>query len=249
MTKISLAAVSSLPPKSYDKGDTENATENLIDELRELQNVLFAQQKYSLLVVFLFFFASGKDGVIKEVFSGVNPMGCRVQGFKKPTEEEMGHDFLWRIHRNMPTKGMIQIFNRSHYEDVVIQKVHNWVDENTIQQRYEHINAFEKLVQSNNTVILKFYLHVSREEQQERLKERLSDPKKMWKYNPNDLKESERWDEYMDAYEAAFNACSPEIPWHIIPSDKNWYKEYLIAKKIVETLQTLDLKYPELPGK
>jgi polyphosphate kinase 2 (PPK2 family) len=178
MTKISLAAVSSLPPKSYDKGDTENATENLIDELRELQNVLFAQQKYSLLVVLQGMDASGTDGVIKEVFSGVNPMGCRVQGFKKPTEEEMGHDFLWRIHRNMPTKGMIQIFNRSHYEDVVIQKVHNWVDENTIQQRYEHINAFEKLVQSNNTVILKFYLHVSREEQQERLKERLSDLKK-----------------------------------------------------------------------
>lgn len=249
MTKISLSAISTLPPKSMDKGDTEKATEQLIDDLRDLQNVLFAQQKYGLLVVLQGMDASGKDGVIKEVFSGVNPMGCLVKGFKKPTEEEMSHDFLWRIHRNMPAKGMIQIFNRSHYEDVVIQKVHKWVDDDTIQQRYKHINAFEQLIQSNNTIILKFYLHVSREEQLERLQERLSDPKKMWKYNANDMEESKRWDEYMEAYEAAFNKCSPEIPWTVVPSDKNWYKEYLIAKKIVETLQTLDLKYPALPVK
>lgn len=249
MQHIKLSDIDTLPAKSIDKDDCEKATKKYIDALSELQNVLFAQQKFSLLVILQGMDASGKDGVIKEVFSGVNPMGCHVQGFKKPTEEEMSHDFLWRIHRNMPAKGMIQIFNRSHYEDVVIQKVHKWVDDDTIQRRYDHINAFEKLIQENGTVILKFYLHVSQKEQLERLEERLSDPRKMWKYNANDIEESKRWPEYMDAYETAFNKCSPEIPWNVIPSDKNWYKEYLIAKKIVETLQALDLKYPELPGK
>lgn len=248
MSQININEIATLPPKSLDKDDYENDTKTLIDALTELQNVLFAQQKYSLLVILQGMDASGKDGVIKEVFSGVNPMGCRVQGFKKPTEEEMRHEFLWRIHKHMPEKGMIQILNRSHYEDVVIQKVHGWVDDATIQRRYQHINAFERLIQENNTVILKFYLHVSQKEQHERLQERLSDRRKMWKYNANDLEESKRWPEYMDAYNAAFNICSPEIPWNIIPADKNWYKEYLIAKKIVDTLKALDLQYPELPG-
>lgn len=245
MSAIDLNKIATTPPKSLDKDDCEKETKAYIETLAELQNVLNAQGKYSLLVVLQGMDASGKDGVIKEVFSGVNPMGCRVKGFKKPTEEEMKHEFLWRIHKEVPEKGMIQIFNRSHYEDVVIQRVHKWVDADTIERRYAHINAFEQLLLENGTQLLKFYLHVSQKEQQERLTERLSDRRKMWKYNPNDLEESKRWPEYMDAYTQAFNRCN-KVPWHIIPADKNWYKEYLIAKKIVETLQTLDMQYPTL---
>lgn len=249
MTARKFLSLETTPPASFDKDTCEKQTRKLTETLGELQNVLFAQSKYSLLVVLQGMDASGKDGVIKQVFSGINPMGCRVKGFKKPTEEEMAHDFLWRVHKVVPEKGMIQIFNRSHYEDVIIQRVHEWVDMDTIRRRYDHINAFERLLQENDTIILKFYLHVSQKEQMERLKERLSDPKKMWKYNPNDLEESKRWNEYMEAYEDAFRLCSPEIPWQIIPADKNWYKEYLIAKKIVETLSALDLRYPELAKK
>jgi len=246
MSTINLSQISTKPLKSVDKDECEAAIKNYLDQLKELQNILFAQQRYSLLVILQGMDASGKDGVINEVFSGVNPMGCRVAGFKKPTEEEIGHEFLWRIHKHMPQKGMIQIFNRSHYEDVIIQKVHKWVDLPSIERRYNHINAFEQLVSENETIILKFYLHVSQEEQLERLEERLSDPRKMWKYNANDILESKRWPEYMEAYETAFNKCSPEIPWTIVPSDKNWYKEYLIAKTIVEALLRLDLSYPAL---
>jgi len=246
MSTINLSQISTKPLKSVDKDECEAAIKNYLDQLKELQNILFAQQRYSLLVILQGMDASGKDGVINEVFSGVNPMGCRVAGFKKPTEEEIGHEFLWRIHKHMPQKGMIQIFNRSHYEDVIIQKVHKWVDLPSIERRYNHINAFEQLVSENETIILKFYLHVSQEEQLERLEERLSDPRKMWKYNANDILESKRWPEYMEAYETAFNKCSPEISWTIVPSDKNWYKEYLIAKTIVEALLRLDLSYPAL---
>ncbi|MFI5171456.1 MAG: PPK2 family polyphosphate kinase [Chitinophagales bacterium] len=243
---IKLSKINTTPPSGFDKEATKEKTKKLVGQMDELQNVLFAQSKYSLLIVLQGMDASGKDGVISEVFAGVNPMGCRVKGFKKPTDEEMGHDFLWRIHHHVPEKGMIQIFNRSHYEDVVIQRVHNWVDMPTIERRYRHINAFESLLQENNTVILKFYLHVSQEEQLERLEERLSDPKKMWKYNVNDRKESKLWDEYMAAYEDAFNNCGPDIPWHIVPADKNWYKEYLVAKTIIESLSKLDLQYPPI---
>jgi PPK2 family polyphosphate:nucleotide phosphotransferase len=246
MEKIKLSEISTLPPSDFHKEEGENRTDGYISKLKELQNVLFAQSKYSILIILQGMDASGKDGVIKKVFSGINPMGCRVAAFKKPTEEEMKHDFLWRIHKQVPEKGMIQIFNRSQYEDVIIQRVHTWVDEKTILRRYEHINHFESLLQENNTIILKFYLHVSQKEQLERLSERLSDPKKMWKYNPGDKDESKRWPEYMDAYERVFTHCGPDIRWTIVPSDKNWYKEYLIAKVLIEALERLELKYPVL---
>ncbi len=246
MAKIELSKIATTPTAKFKKDDLKSKTKKYIDQLSELQNLLFAQSKYSLLIILQGMDASGKDGVIKEVFSGTNPMGCRVKGFKRPTEEEMSHDFLWRIHANMPAKGMIEIFNRSHYEDVVIQRVHKWVDMPTIKSRFQDINAFEKLVQENNTIILKFYLHVSQEEQLERLKERLSDPRKMWKYNVNDIQESKLWPDYMEAYQDAFNACGPALPWIIVPSDKNWYKEYIIAKTIVDTLTALKMEYPKL---
>jgi PPK2 family polyphosphate:nucleotide phosphotransferase len=242
-----LPTLSTAPPAGMDKSDIKKQTEELVKELSELQNLLFAEGKHSLLIVLQGMDASGKDGLIRDVFSAVNPMGCRVKPFKKPTEREMAHDFLWRIHQHVPQKGMIQIFNRSHYEDVLIQRVHQWVDMDTIRRRYDHINAFEQLLQENDTHIFKFYLHITQEEQHERLAERMQDRRKMWKYNANDMKESAHWEAYMEAYEDVFQVCSKEIPWTIIPAEKNWYKEYLVANAIVTKLRSLKMEYPALP--
>ncbi len=190
--------------------------------------------------------ASGKDGVIRNVFSSMNPQGVMVKGFKAPTPEELSHDFLWRIHSHAPAQGMIQIFNRSQYEDILITRVHKWCDDKTAHKRMSAINNFENLLtEHNDTTILKFYLHVSREEQKERLDERIKDPSKMWKYNANDYKEAELWDIYMQMYEECFENCN-DIPWTIVPSDQNWYKEYLIASKVRDTLKELKMQYPGL---
>jgi PPK2 family polyphosphate:nucleotide phosphotransferase len=190
--------------------------------------------------------ASGKDGTIKNVFDAVNPMGCRVVSFKKPTELEMKHDFLWRVHQQVPEKGIVHIFNRSHYEDVLIQRVHNWIDEKTVKQRFNHINDFEQLLVESNTVVVKFYLHISQDVQLKRLEERMTDITKMWKHNDNDLKERELWPAYMKAYEDVFLNCETAAPWTIVPADQNWYKEYVIAKRVVEELEKLDMKFPGL---
>jgi len=188
--------------------------------------------------------ASGKDGVIRNVFGKLNPQGVEVKSFKVPTAEEAAHDFLWRVHQHAPAKGIIQIFNRSHYEDVIVTRVHKWIDDDTARKRMEAINDFEKLLeQHNNTGILKFYLHVSQKEQLERLNERIRDPKKQWKYNENDFSETRLWDIYMEMYEDCFEHCD-HIPWIIVPADQNWYKEYLVGTKILETLKSFDMKYP-----
>jgi PPK2 family polyphosphate:nucleotide phosphotransferase len=239
-----LKNISTKAPNSFNKNKTKKKTKELKKKIGELQNLLFAEGKYALLVVLQGMDASGKDGAIKNVFNNVNPMGCSVISFKKPTEIEMEHDFLWRVHASVPRKGMIHIFNRSHYEDVLIQRVHKWVDEKTINDRYEHINNFERLLEDTNTKVLKFYLHVSQKEQISRLEERLHDEKKKWKYNENDIKESQLWNDYMESYQGAFDNCSKHSDWNIVPSDQNWYKEYLIAKKIVETLEGFKMKYP-----
>ncbi|HRH65113.1 MAG TPA: polyphosphate kinase [Bacteroidia bacterium] len=246
MSKISLQKISTRAPKTLDKEKIKEEFVKLQLVFSELQNLLFASSSHALLVVLQGMDASGKDGAIKDVFESVNPMGCRVFSFKRPTELEMKHDFLWRIHTVVPEKGMIHVFNRSHYEDVIIQRVHKWVDEKTIRKRFHHINEFEKLLVETNTLVLKFYLHVSKEEQLERLQERLHEPSKMWKHNENDLKEREFWQDYMDAYEDAFENCAESANWNIIPADQNWYKEYLILKTIVDALQGLNLKYPGL---
>ena len=214
--------------------------------LQALQAVLFAESKRSVLIVLQGLDASGKDGAVKNVFSGVNPMGCRVQAFKKPTPEEFSYDFLWRVHRHTPAKGMIQIFNRSHYEDILVPTVHKLMDKSKLKRRYSYINAFEQVLQDNDTLIFKFYLHISQEEQQERFKERVKLPEKRWKYQKEDLQESKLWENYMDVYEEIFEKCSPEIPWQIIPSDQNWYKDYLIAKAVVERLEKCNMRYPDL---
>lgn len=246
MNKIKLKAVDTRAPKKINKEQIKKETQKLKFKLEELQNLLYAEGKHALLIVLQGMDASGKDGVSKNVFDAVNPMGCRVIPFKKPTELEMKHDFLWRVHQQAPEKGMINIFNRSHYEDVLIQRVHAWVDEATIKQRFENINNFEKLLSETGTVVLKFYLHVSKEEQLQRLNERMSDPTKMWKHNDGDLKERELWNDYMKAYEDVFENCSSSAKWNIIPADQNWYKEYLIANKVVEALEALKMKYPGL---
>jgi PPK2 family polyphosphate:nucleotide phosphotransferase len=190
--------------------------------------------------------ASGKDGAVKDVFKAVNPQGVRVKSFKKPTEEELAHDFLWRIHKYTPPKGKIQIFNRSHYEDVLVTRVLGLIDDETAGKRFKIINGFEQLLQDRGTKILKFYLHLSESEQLQRFRERLEIPSKQWKYNPNDLKSAASWPEYRQYYQEVFENCSPEIPWVIVPSDQNWYKKYLIAKLIVETMRGLNMKYPGL---
>lgn len=245
MKKIILSKTDTTAPDKFNKEKTKKELLKIKLRLEELQNVLFAEGKHSLLIVLQGMDASGKDGAIKNVFEAVNPMGCRVIPFKQPTEIEVKHDFLWRIHQHVPEKGMIHIFNRSHYEDVLIQRVHKWVDEKIILQRYGHINNFEQLLIDSGTVVLKFYLHVSKKEQLKRLQERQVDPEKKWKHNDGDIKERALWNDYMNAYEQSFLNCSTAAAWHIVPADQNWYKEYVIAKIVVAALETLNMKYPQ----
>lgn len=219
----------------------------LLKELSELQNLLYAERKHAVLVVLQGMDASGKDGAIRNVFGQMNPQGVQVQSFKVPTEEELSHDFLWRIHRHAPAKGMIQVFNRSHYEDVLVTRVHGWCDDDLAQKRFDAINHFEELLLlHNSTHILKFYLHISKEEQEERLQERREDPAKRWKYNAKDEREAALRDRYLQMYDDVFEHCNA-VPWTIVPADQNWYKEHLIAKALVDLLKSLDMRYPDIP--
>lgn len=244
MNNIILKDIDTRAPKDLSKTKIKKETDLIVQELEELQNLLYASGEYSLLVVLQGMDASGKDGLIKDAFRGVNPQGMNITSFKQPTAEELSHDFLWRIHQHTPPKGMIHVFNRSHYEDVLVTRVHKLIDDKTAKKRMRAINDFERLLRmNNNTIILKFYLHVSVEEQSERLKERMQNPAKMWKYNAGDKVEAGHREEYQKCYEEVFGYCT-EAPWHIIPSDQNWYKTYLVAKTIKEALEGLDMKYP-----
>lgn len=231
-------------PKDLEKQKTKEDTSKLLKQLNDLQNRLWANAKQSVLVVLQGIDASGKDGVINNVFGALSLQGVAVHAFKVPTEEEKAHDFLWRVHQNAPPKRMIGVFNRSHYEDVLITRVHGWCDDETAKRRFKAINDFEQLLSDhNNTIILKFYLHISKDEQEERLKERKEMPNKAWKYNAGDLEERKLWDKYMEMYEEVFANCSA-IPWTIVPADQNWYKEYLVAKTVVKALEELNMQYP-----
>ncbi|MCB9077283.1 MAG: polyphosphate kinase 2 family protein [Anaerolineaceae bacterium] len=231
--------------KIKNKNEAKTLLAQNIERMAELQNILYAQNHHALLIVLQAMDAGGKDGTIRSIMSGVNPQGVQVTSFKKPTEEELSHDFLWRIHRAVPARGMIGIFNRSHYEDVLVVRVHNLVPEAVWQQRYEHINNFERLLVDSRVTVLKFYLHISKDEQKERFLARLEQPHKLWKFNPGDLAERALWDDYMAAFETAFEKCSPAVaPWHIVPSNKKWYRNLVISQKIVETLEGLKLEYP-----
>jgi PPK2 family polyphosphate:nucleotide phosphotransferase len=249
MMPIQLAKISTRAPEEFAKQDIKKQTAAMLEELDELQNLLYASSQYAVLIVIQGLDASGKDGAIRNVFGPLNPQGVTVKSFKVPSPDELSHDFLWRVHNAVPAKGMIQIFNRSHYEDIIVTRVHKWCDDETVKKRIKAINDFEQLLQEHgNTVILKFYLHVSKEEQAERLQERVSDPKKQWKYNARDAEEAKLWDEYRRMYEDCFEHCN-RIPWTIVPADQNWYKEYVIAKTLLDALRSLPMKYPGIqPG-
>ncbi len=222
------------------------AVTELTGELGRLQELLYAGKEHKVLVVLQAMDTGGKDGTIARVFEGVNPQGVRVAGFGVPTRTELDHDYLWRVHQQVPVRGEMVIFNRSHYEDVLIVRVHELVPPATWKARYDQINAFERMLTEEGTTILKFFLHISRQEQGKRLAARLKDKTKQWKYNPADLKERELWDEYMQAYEDALNKTSTgEAPWYIVPADKKWYRDLVVASVLVNTLQDLDMKYPE----
>ncbi len=244
MGKIKLSEISTRAPKELDKNATKEKTDIIIKEMDELQNLLFAESKYSLLVVIQGMDGSGKDGVIRNVLGHMNPQGVMVKSYKVPTPEELSHDFLWRIHHYTPAKGMIQVFNRSHYEDILITRVHKWCDDEMAKKRMKAINDFEQLLlEHNHTHILKFYLHISPEEQHERLSERMKDPAKMWKYNENDFEEAKLWDNYMEMYEDCFNNCDKPA-WTVVPADQNWYKEYIIASQLHGLLKGLQMQFP-----
>jgi PPK2 family polyphosphate:nucleotide phosphotransferase len=209
MATIKLSDISTKAPKELVKEEVKRQTTAMLQELDELQNRLYASAQYALLIIIQGLDASGKDGAIKNVFGTLNPQGVTVKSFKAPTKDELSHDFLWRVHQAVPAKGMIQVFNRSQYEDILITRVHGWCDDQTAEKRIKAINNFEQLLQEhNNTIILKFYLHVSRKEQAERLQERIDNPQKHWKYNPNDVEEAKFWDKYMQMYEVCFEECS-----------------------------------------
>jgi PPK2 family polyphosphate:nucleotide phosphotransferase len=228
-----------------DKAATEATFPELLAELHELQERLFAEGERSLLVVLQAMDTGGKGGTVEHVFGGLNPAGVRVVGFKAPTEEELAHDFLWRIHRHTPRDGEIVVFDRSHYEDVLVVRVHDLVPEDVWRRRYEHIRAFERLLVDRRTTVVKVYLHISKEEQAERLQARLDDPSKHWKFRTGDLAERARWDDYMAAFEEAIRETSTaEAPWYAVPSDRKWYRNWAVLQIILETLRELDPRYP-----
>jgi PPK2 family polyphosphate:nucleotide phosphotransferase len=238
-------SISTEPPKGITKKEANATLTKLQKKLFTLQNLFYAERKHSLLIILQGMDTSGKDGTIRHVFSCINPQGCNVKSFKTPSEEEKLHDFLWRIYPNFPEKGMMEIFNRSHYEDILFPVVHHAINKKEIENRHEVISEMEQHLLHNNTIILKFFLHISEKEQHKRLKVRLTDPSKKWKYNVNDKKEAKNWDEYIDAYQNVLNGCSKKIPWIIIPADEKWYRNYLVANTIVETLEKLKMKYPD----
>jgi PPK2 family polyphosphate:nucleotide phosphotransferase len=235
------------PPfdKTLDKVETKSKTEKILKEIGKLQYKMYAQDKYSLLIVFQGIDASGKDGVTKDVLKYCNAVGIKIHSFKKPTEEEYAHDFLWRVHEFAPGKGEMSIFIRSHYEDILVPSVEKYISDEIIDNRYDMINSFEKLIESNNTRVLKFFLNVSKDAQKERLMERIESKKKHWKHKDSDWDTREKFDDYMVVYEKVINKCN-DIPWHIIPADKNWQKTFFVAEVVLKTLKELDLKWPEL---
>lgn len=236
---------STIEPRGWDKETIKAENKDLVAKIDELQRVLYADGSKSLLLILQGVDASGKDGTVKNIFSAVNPLGCRVYGFKKPTEQEYAHDFLWRVHKVVPPKGMIHIFNRSHYEDILVPTVLGLHPKKDIEKRYNQINEFEALLGANGTKIIKCYLHVSKEKQLERLTERIENREKYWKHNDGDWHSRKLWNDYMKTYETIFDKCN-KVPWHIIPSDRNWVKVNFISKLIIETLEGMKLKWPDL---
>jgi PPK2 family polyphosphate:nucleotide phosphotransferase len=234
--------------QNENKQDYKEKTLELLEKIKTYQTQMYAQGEYSMLIVFQGMDASGKDGSVKHVFGPINPMGCTVKGFKVPSKEEAAHDFLWRVHHATPEKGMIQIFNRSHYEDVIIPTLNNTLPKKEIEKRYKHINNFEELLTDNKTIILKFLLHVGQEAQDEKLRERLTNPTKHWKHNDDDWSKKEKYDKMLDIYDDMIEATNTkDAPWIVVPTDKNRYKAYLIADAVVDAFEKrMKLEWPEL---
>lgn len=233
---------------AYDagKGAAKDRLDELNGELEELQELLFAEDKHKVLIVLQGMDTSGKDGTIRHVFEGVNPQGVRVANFKVPTHVELDHDYLWRVHQQVPGRGEITIFNRSHYEDVLVVRVHSLVPDEVWSRRYAHINEFERLLSDEGTTILKFFLHIDLDEQKERLEARLHEPNKQWKFNLGDLAERKLWPDYTRAYEEVLSSTSTDwAPWYIVPANRKWYRNLVVASVLVEALRGLNMRYPE----
>jgi PPK2 family polyphosphate:nucleotide phosphotransferase len=248
-TKVNLAKYDPQDSRAFskDKKAAQKVLEKLDQELDALQELLYAEHKHKILIVLEGMDTSGKDGVIRHVFRGVNPQGVRVSSFKQPTTQELDHDFLWRIHPGVPGKGEIVIFNRSHYEDILVARVHRLAPEKVIENRYENINNFEKMLGDEGTTILKFFLHISKEEQKERLKERLKDKSKHWKFSASDVNERKFWNAYIKAYELALSRTSTAYaPWYVVPANKKWYRNLVTASIIVDTLKGLKMRFPQI---
>ena len=253
-SRLRVSSQSSFKLSQFDPGDTHGISKNHaekqiqkhVEKLAHLHDLLYAERKRALLIVLQGMDASGKDGTIKHVMSGVNPQGCSVTSFKQPSTTELDHDFLWRIHAAVPPKGAIGIFNRSHYEDVLVARVHKLVSPAVWKRRYEQINDFEKMLFENNVHILKFFLHMSSKEQKKRFDERIDNRRKNWKFSPSDYKEREHWDEYQSAYQDALEKCSTKYaPWYVIPSDHKWFRNFAVGDLVVSALEALDMHYPE----
>ncbi|MEO7653689.1 MAG: polyphosphate kinase 2 family protein [Bryobacteraceae bacterium] len=246
-SKVKLAKIDpNSTPGFRDKTEGEEALLASSARLEELEYLLYASRQNALLVVLQGMDTAGKDGAIRHVASALNPQSSDVTAFKKPTEEEMAHDFLWRIHKAVPPKGVIGIFNRSQYEDVLVVRVHELVPKAVWSKRYEQINNFEQMLSEGGVTILKFFLHISKDEQKKRLEQRLADPAKNWKSTPNDFTERKYWDDYAAAYEEVLSRCStPWAPWFIVPANRKWYRNAVISQTIVETLEGLDMKLPK----
>lgn len=231
------------------KEDIKEEYAKLQEKFVELQEVFYASKKYGLLIILQGMDCSGKDGTVKKVLTGVSPNGFKVENFKVPTPEELGHDYLWRIHKKTPMKGDIVVFNRSYYEDVLVTRVHKTIDDDTAFSRFKEIKEFEKYLVNNNTIVLKFFLHISKEFQWEKLESRLESPEKNWKFSEADLKERKFWDRYQECYSDVISNCSTnEAPWNVIPSNHRWFRDYIILKTIVKAIEDLKLEYPSIEG-
>lgn len=246
-SKVNLAKIDAGYHGAYES--QQAAAEELdkfSQQLTELQAVMYAENKHALLIVLQAMDGGGKDGTIHHVMAAMNPQGCSVVGFKVPTVEEMAHDYLWRIHKNTPAKGHITVFNRSHYEDVLVVRVHNLVPKEVWSKRYNDINAFERTLANSGTTIVKFFLHIDKEEQLNRFRDRLDQPDKQWKISDSDYSEREYWDEYQKAYMDALSKCSFNYaPWYVIPANHKWFRDLAVSQILVETLENLHMKYPE----
>lgn len=236
------------PDETLGIGGKKHAAKPLADNLERmnrLQYLMYAENKRALLIVLQAMDAAGKDGLIRHVMTGLNPQGVTVTPFKQPSAEELDHDFLWRIHRAVPAKGDVGVFNRSHYEDVLIVRVHGLAPRSVWSKRYAQINAFERLLHQNDVTVLKFFLHISKDEQKKRFLERMRDPMKRWKASPADFRERERWDDYMQAYEAALSKCSTDhAPWFVIPANRPWFRNLAVSSIIVEAMERLKMRLP-----